>query len=78
MNETDRKEEIAMETRSTVILEVNDNSLKSRLLAAFNNRPDWALSFTTAMVGDRVRVTYSSDAAFGVDMQAAWDYVERH
>jgi len=67
-----------METRSTVTLDVNDNSLKSRFLVAFNNRPDWAQSFTTTMIGSKVRVTYSSRSAFGVDLQAAWNYIERH
>lgn len=67
-----------MSTIETEMIEVSDNSLTTRFKAAFNNRPDWAQSFTTAMIGSKVRVTYSDSASFGVDLQAAWNYIERH
>lgn len=66
---------MATETKT---LESSDNSLRSQLLTAFNSRPDWAQSFTTSMTGSKVRVTYSDNAKFGVGLQEAWNYIERH
>lgn len=65
-------------TTETKTLDVNDNNLKTRFEVALSNRPDWAQSFTTTMIGAKVRVTYSDGTLFGVDLQAAWNYIERH
>lgn len=67
-----------MDTRETKTLDVSDNSLKSRFEVALANRPDWALSLTTTMIGSKVRVTYSDNARFGVGLDEAQNYVERH
>lgn len=79
MNTETQTAEVEMTQTEMKTFDVSDNSLRSRFLVAFNNRPDWAQSFTTSMIGaNRVRVTYSSSTSFGVDLQAAWNYIERH
>lgn len=72
-----------MEIRESKTLAVNDNSLLAQFNAALTNRPDWALSFTSAMTGARldvyqVRVTYSDSERFGVSLQEAMNYIDRH
>lgn len=66
------------DTRETKMLAVSDNSLRSRFEVALANRPDWAQSFTAVMVGEKVRVTYSDSGRFGVGLQEAWNYIDRH
>lgn len=66
------------ETRESKTVEISDNSLTTRFKAALRYQPDWAQSFTATMIGSgRVRLTYSDNGRFGVDLQEAWNYVER-
>lgn len=75
----DNAEAKTMDVREMKTITVSDNSLVTRFKAAINNRPDWAQSFTATMIGrESVRVTYSDSSRFGVDIQAAWNYIERH
>lgn len=67
-----------MDTIETKTLAVNNNSLRSRFEVALANRPDWAQSFTAVMVDDKARVTYSDSGRFGVGLQEAWNYIDRH
>lgn len=61
------------------VLTLSDgNSLAAQFEAALANRPDWAQSFTTALNGSSVRVAYSANARFGLGLQEAMNYLQRH
>jgi len=62
----------------TITKTTTDNNLKTHFETALANRPDWAQSFTATMTGNNVRITYSDKATFGVGLQEAMNYIERH
>lgn len=68
-----------MVREETKTFPITGNSLTAQFQAALTNKPEWAQSFTTAMItSSRVRVTYYGDTSRGVDLQSATNYVERH